>query len=237
MSNPKEPINGQASQTLQITGQATARVRMNFSIPHLLAASMFARRAFAVETENHGQPLGPFFDEIMSYASAAVLSSVAGVESYINELFVNELHIDTARYLENQDSELLSKMWFDLERKDVLDKCDWFLYLRNKSCLRKGVKTYQDMADLIKVRNVLIHFKPEWQDEEKEHMKIGKKLLGKFAPSPFISQSAGFFPQRCMSHGLAEWSVNSASNFIQSFSHEAKLHDLIAQFKHRLETR
>src|SRR5262245_10168915 len=67
----------------------TMRVRSNFAVNHLIAAALFARKTAEIERLHTGTDLNPFFDEIMSYVSASILCAVAGLETYINELFLD----------------------------------------------------------------------------------------------------------------------------------------------------
>lgn len=68
--------------------QATARVIANFAWQHLKAATIFRDRVFALEDEHLKEPLGLFFEEVRSYASACLMSSAASLEALINELFI-----------------------------------------------------------------------------------------------------------------------------------------------------
>ena len=69
--------------------------------------------------------------------------------------------------------------------------------LRTNHGLNKGEAAFDNVAALIKLRNALVHFKPEWSDEKREHLKIEKRLKGKFQLSPFLSPNDEFFPKRC----------------------------------------
>jgi hypothetical protein len=98
----------------------------------------------------------------------------------------------------------------------------------------KDVSQYQSVDTLIKARNALVHFKPEWHDEQEVHDKIGKRLKGKF--SPFVDENSPVFPVRCMTHGFAAWAVRSSLNFVQWYSRLAGLPNRFAQFMERMNT-
>jgi hypothetical protein len=59
---------------------------MNFANTHLLNAHKFAMVAHSVETMNVGQPFGGFYDDITANVVAAVISSTAALEAYVNEI-------------------------------------------------------------------------------------------------------------------------------------------------------
>src|SRR5439155_9055858 len=69
--------------------EAEAALRTNFSILHLLAAAHFSRHVADLEQAQTGEPFGAFFEEIVWFSSACVLSCSAGLEAYANELFVD----------------------------------------------------------------------------------------------------------------------------------------------------
>ncbi len=64
---------------------ATARSRMNFANTHLFNAHRFALRVHEVETTNAGEPFGAFWESIQADTLAAIMSSVASLEAFVNE--------------------------------------------------------------------------------------------------------------------------------------------------------
>lgn len=214
--------------------EATARQRSNFAVQHMLAAARFARLCYKVEAENAGSPFGPFYDEIISYVTATILSSVAGLEANINEIFADGR--DRMIVFDGLDEKLLTEMLDLIEEKPILEKYQFVLTLKRKGKMEKGVQQYQFADSLIKVRNALVHFKPEWHDEQQEHEKIGNRLRGKFTLSPFLDENAPLFPMRCMTHGFAEWAVRSSLDFAQWFAQLADMPNRFEQFIDRMDT-
>ena len=71
---------------------------------------------------------------------------------------------------------------------------------------------------LIDLRNMLVHFKPEWDNDQKKHKEVEKKLKGRFELNPFWPKNNPiFFPFKCLSHGCANWAVGSSMRFILQF--------------------
>jgi hypothetical protein len=66
--------------------EVSARVIANFAWQHLKAATIFRDHVTALEKEYIKGDFGAFFEEIRSYASACLMSSVASLEALINEL-------------------------------------------------------------------------------------------------------------------------------------------------------
>jgi hypothetical protein len=212
---------------MKIGGQGKSRT--NFAVQHIFAAANFSRRADELEHINAGKPFGAFFEEIVWNVSAAILFAVAALEADANEVFM-----DAEMNLKEQDNDLIQRIWQLMEQKGILDKYEMALFLKNKKRLDKGEVVWRDTANLIKLRNALVHFKPEWADAKTEHKKIENRLNGRFRLSPFLSPESEFFPKRCMSHGCAEWAVKTALAFRTFFSQEADLPDRFAPYLDRL---
>jgi hypothetical protein len=64
----------------------------------------------------------------------------------------------------------------------------------------------------------MVHFRPEWPDEQKAHATLGERLRSKFALSPFFDASEPIFPRACMSYGCSKWAVESIRDFIVEYA-------------------
>ena len=232
-SNQPNSIEGRLRITLPpIQLQGRGKVRSNLAIHHLMAAAYYARKSGELEREHAGKNFGEFWDEILWNVSAAVLFGAAALEADANEIFsYPELSFPES------DPLLIDQIWALVEMDSILDKYDMALFLKRKQHLDKGVIAYQDADSLIKLRNALVHFKPEWNDEKKAHKKLEQRLSGKFPLSPFLPTDAEFFPKKCMSHGCAEWAVRTAFAFRTAFSTDSGLPDKFAPFLSRMSTK
>lgn len=200
------------------TISATMRSRIGFAVQHLLAASRFARRCAEIERDNRGKPIDYFFDEIIHCCTAAMFFSVASLEANINEIF-----FDSKQHFNNQTPELIAELWSLLEGKPILEKYQAVLVLKGLEKFVKGAPPYQDVDSLIKARNALVHFKPEWDDEQETLKKVGARLAGKFELSPFLGDGDPVFPHRCMTYGCAQWTVRTALGFMEAFHNMASI--------------
>jgi hypothetical protein len=114
---------------------------------------------------------------------------VAHLESYANELFV-----DMNQNFPGVRQELLEKLWSDYERKSILEKFDLALLLREEASMRvAGVESFQSVEALVRLRNALMHFKPEW--EPAKHKQLSSELRNFFKPSEFLANDPGLFPR------------------------------------------
>ena len=219
------------TETIVITDSFTADVRSNFSIAHLLSATMFSRAVGALEAENEGKIFGDFWEDILANAIATVFTSVAALESYANELFV-----DHAIVFPELRLEVMSKLWELYEQKPILDKYEFALLLRQGEALNKGASPYQHIAALIKLRNALTHYKPEWSNEQVEHAKVSNALKHKAIPSAYFPAHEPLFPKAWVSHGTACWAIRSVLLFINEFEQKASLNSRYAPFMDRFSS-
>ncbi len=104
-----------------------------------------------------------------------------------------------------------------VERSKILQKYQFVLTAANKDAFNRGNSPYQEVDNLIKLRNALVHYKPEWDTDLKNHKVIENRLKSRFNINPFSHDSSVFFPKKCLGHGCAEWSVKSTIEFIEDF--------------------
>ena len=114
-------------------------------------------------------------------------------------------------------SNLLSELWPIMEKSAILYKYQVVLTTTNKEKFNAGIPPYQDVDNLIKLRNALIHYKPEWDTDSKIHKSIEDRLKNNFNINPFSHFNDAFFPKKCLGHGCAEWAVRSSIKFVQAF--------------------
>lgn len=225
----KPPVTLQAELGLTASVEAVLRTRTDFSIQHLLAATYFSRQVANVERAHAGEKFGSFFEEILWFSSACVLSCAAALEAYANELFV-----DRAQHFPDLRSDIVDKLWELYEQKPTLEKFDMALYIKQKPPLERGSRPTQDVAALIALRNGLTHFKPEWDDEQVEHAKISKRLADRFAPSPFLADQEPIFPKGWATSGCTRWAVQAAVSFLQDFEISAGVPPRVTKLADRL---
>jgi hypothetical protein len=207
--------------------QARMTLRMNYAVPHLVSAAMFSRRVGDIETAHLGQGIGPFWEEVLAHASACIFLAVAGLESYANELFA-----DWEQNFPGKSNEEVKKRW--KERDSIFAKLDNALIIRGKCALNRGEERYESARDLVKLRNALVHFKPEWDDKQVKHKMLSCQLRKHFKPSFFIPNDPGLFPRAWASHDCTVWALNAVVRFVGYFEDRAGLSHKLDQFATRL---
>lgn len=196
-----------------LVGQGVIRQRSAFAVQHLMAAARFSRMCGEIEIENSGKSFGSFFDEEISCVSATVMLATASIEANINEYFS-----DIDKNFPELSEKIRESAFTLIEKKSILDKYQYALNFKGKSKMPTGAQPYQDANALIRLRNTLVHFKPEWHDEQDEHKKLEKQLIGKFEINHFVAEGSVFFPLQCISYGCTQWAVKSALKFMEEFS-------------------
>jgi hypothetical protein len=201
------------------SSSVAASLRTHFNVQHMIAAAYFARSALEIESDHTDLIDGEPYFAHRGYVTGAVLSAAASLEATINELFIDAQNPGSPTF-ERADSRtprlLAGGSWDEIEAKPTLCKYQTALTLAEKQEFNRGVPPYQEVDDLIQLRNVLVHYKPGWDTDQKKHRKIANRLKSQFPPNPFAGSNDVFFPKKCLGHGCAEWAVKSGVTFIES---------------------
>lgn len=216
MTDETEVILAGISTIARGTAFVTPRVRQGLVHAHLKGALHFAEQVSEIERKNSGQAFGTFFESIEQNSIACVFFAVAAIESHINEVFS-----DRATTFPDVSPDLVEKVWDMCEMKPPLEKFDIALLLLNQKRMEKDGPPRQDVECVMKLRNALIHFKPEWHDEDADHAKLSKQLSGKFDGSPFLQSEVKMFPIKWMSHAGVRWVARSVIEYLKEFERRA----------------
>lgn len=226
-----ETISGSGNlQSEPATVDMKLRQRSAFAVQHMIAAARFSRMCGEIEIANQDQALDGFFDSQIGAVSATVMLATASLESNINEYLCESEQVFSG--LSRQSSHALVKL---LERKSILEKYQAVLSFRGVDEYPAGKAPYQDVDAVIKLRNALVHFKPEWHDEQELHRKLAAQLKGRFKINPAIGEDGVFFPQQCMSYGCTKWVVNTTLAFMKDFSKRSGLQYRFEKFAARIK--
>lgn len=156
---------------------------------------------------------------------------MAALEAYANELFVDHTEVFPELRMD-----IMAKLWELYEQKPILEKYDFALLLRQGSPFDRGASPHQDISALIKLRNALTHYKPEWSNAQIEHAKVSNALKNRAVASSFFPVSESLFPRAWASHGTTRWAVRSVVSFLRDFEQRASLESRIARLGERMKT-
>ncbi len=221
------PISAQSATVQTEAGTATWLMRVYYSSYHLWAAEHFTQLAADVE---NSPGVRPRFDiQYRAYVTSAILSSVAFLEGAINELFkdVADEHESYIAPIDEDSRKLILAMWDLTEERNrspfsTLDKYQIVLTFCRKEQFSTGTQPYQDADLVIRLRNKLMHYKPESSDGEVQQ-KLDKQLARKFSEKSIsenlLMTGSGnpFFPDRCLGSACAAWAVRSTKKLADDF--------------------
>ncbi|MFI5720948.1 hypothetical protein [Nocardia sp. NPDC051750] len=206
---------------------ATVSIWQPIALQHLWTALHMARLCHERESELLQLGARSPDTEHQALAMTAVISAVSLVETYINEVYAvaaddNKVLRQQIDGIDNHAADLLGLVWngtdMAAEKWSILDKFQFGLAVAGKPKMDSGVNPSQNMKRLIKLRNALVHFKPEWQVHDVAH-KVEKDLKGIFADNQLYS-GAPWFPAVCLAAGCAKWACDTSSAFVDAWSRE-----------------
>jgi len=105
--------------------------------------------------------------------------------------------------------------------------------LRVDKRLDPNISPVENALALIKLRNAVAHFRPEWTDERRKHDKLSNDLRAKFNPSAFFPNEP-MFPRAWASHDFAAWVLRTTVEFLEHFYSEAGVECPLSKFKAQL---
>jgi hypothetical protein len=160
-----------------------------------------------------------------SLCTNIVFSAVAFLEASINELFMDSDDNKDRLLLDLTSEEIgkLNSFWkLGIPRTaqySIIDKYRIAISILGKQQIDLGSEPYQSISCLIKLRNSLVHYEPEWvvtktdNDEEMTNQKIDKLLVGKYTLNKWTGDDNPFFPDKCLSFGMALWILKILYSF------------------------
>ena len=204
---------------------AEVSLRSSLAGHHLRAAAYFARELGRIETD-HDELKEGLFIQHRGLSIGAVVTAVCALEAGINEVYIDAAE-KRERPFEGANPKvplLLSTVWSSVERSPILAKYQVALIHASGQEMAKGKPPYQPTESLVKLRDALVHFKPEWDNDLKAHKKIEERLFGLFAECRYYSpREAAFFPKRCLGYGCAQWAVATVLAFTTEFCAKMRL--------------
>jgi hypothetical protein len=235
-----------------IDDESAIRIRDCFSVRYIQSAALLCRLGYQIEREFAS--CGEISEEERLrhevYILNSVLSSVAFLESTINELYADAAD-DAYFFIDEQKGFLLKTIgerWRNeknFDRAPLVNKYQKILVIADKPPFNESDPVFSDIRTLIEIRNYLMHYKREWivvqqgetpDDNKETHGERLEKILhNKFAPNPLAQQHRPFFPDTFFGHGCAEWAVNNSLAFTDDFFKRLDLPPPYEGIKNELE--
>lgn len=209
-----------ASET-DIAMPIAVSMRVYFSTYHLWAAKEFCISAKNIEENHVGKAL--FDIKHRAYVTNSIFSSVAFLEAAINEIFkdASDEYLSYIHKLSDSKIQLIADYWNKTEEKNkfpsTLDKYQEILRFCECSTFDKSDSLFQNAQLVTKLRNNLVHYKPESLSVTDCH-RLSKQLTGKFPKNKLMNESGNpFFPDQCLGYGCAKWAIKAVEDFANNF--------------------
>ncbi len=149
----------------------------------------------------------------------AIFLSVAFLESAINELYL-ELQ-DAGRNgisaIPKRAHALLARLWPSVEFSPMMLRYRVALQAADAERFNEARAPYRDVANLLRLRDALVHHRPERYDERRRHHSLQLRLRGEFPANTLLPARARWFPDVCLGSGCAAWAIRTAEAFSDAF--------------------
>lgn len=188
---------------------------------HIYAACLFAGAARDLEAS--GQSVEEVERQHKANVVSALIATVAFLEAGINELFCDAAeNLGELQPIGDEVVRCMGRVWrLGVPRTaaySVLEKFEIALSLAGKPELDRGRKPTQDVVDIVKLRNALIHYEPEWITGDAEPHGMEKRFRGRFTTNQlFLGIANPFYPDHCLGFGCCKWAIESALDFYKEF--------------------
>jgi hypothetical protein len=204
--------------TVEVRGSVDLRVSIrSYSSGHLLwTAQHEAELAGQVEAGLAGKV--PFSLEHRGYVLSSIIASVAFLEAMVNELFQDAADGKASQpdgYLSPLSADcrrLMADLWRatrEGKRLGTIEKFERLLSFAQAPPLDRGGQVYENAMLTIRLRNTLVHFRPEDRSAEDEAHEM-ERLIGKFADNALMAGSGNpWWPYKALGYGAADWAHRS----------------------------
>ena len=199
-------------------GEDATWSRDRLSRHHIISAHNFAESAAEIELEDPGETPTDEKWRYRAYVTAAVLSSAGFLEASINELY-----LELQKVTNSEDSHLrhelalLVSAWPQIVTSPVLQKYQIALSVTDADPYNEDVTPFAEAECLVRLKSALLSYSPDWDDARGRHHVLEERLKDAFPPSPLVSASRPWFPDRVLGAGCAKWAVKCVQVFTNDF--------------------
>ena len=193
-------------------------VRSHASTWMLRSAMRFTDQAKRIEDDHPGEWKSPHVEEHKDLVIAAVLGAATFLEAMVNELFADasdNLETSGDRSLAPLSKKaicLMSDWWRETKQgvEGTLAKYQLLLEFNCQEKLDKGAEPYQSADLLLKLRNKLIHYRPETVYVGDSN-RFENRLSGRFPGNGLVASKTSNYWLNCvLGAGCSQWSHETA---------------------------
>lgn len=189
-------------------------MRSYLSTHHLWGAQHLAASAAEIEAQHQGR--SRFDVRHRAFVMSSIVESVSFLEAAVNEIFQDawDAHSSYVGHVPERMRERLRAYWRTAgDSASIFSKYQVALGMLEREPLDVGAEPYQSAFLVVKLRNLLVHFKPETTSAAEEQ-NIVRQLGTKFGENKLMSGSGNpFFPDKCLGAECASWAACSCKTF------------------------
>lgn len=199
-------------------GEDATWSRDRLSRHHIISAHNFAESAAQIELKDPGETPTEEKWRYRAYVTAAVLSAAGFLEASINELYLELQKVTNSEdsHLRHELS-LLVSAWPQIVTSPVLQKYQIALSVTDADTYNEDVTPFVEAEGLVRLKAALLSYTPDWEDSRGRLQVLEERLKDAFLPSPLVSASRPWFPDRVLGAGCAKWAVKSVQVFTNDF--------------------
>jgi hypothetical protein len=203
---------------ISLSGQIVLKTRTSWAFQHLRSAALFAGEAARLDVGGTFPAPVNIDTRYVAASTAAIVEAACALEATINELRSDldepsEQAVGRAAAV----APVLRRLWHTVDRGPILEKMQWLLLLSGCEAFDQGREPFQPVADVVFLRNELVHFKVEWSDDAAASARIESRLFYRFPCSSWAAPSQLYFPYRCIGAGAAQWAYESVRDLLPAF--------------------
>jgi hypothetical protein len=193
-------------------------IEHSFQREHLLAAGYFVAMEKRIESRGAAAVGSEGMTRHRACVTGAIVSSVAFLESSINELYLEfALAGDDGSPIPTRAHTQLETLWPSAEGASLTLRYQVALQSVDAERFNEKRTTFKNVERLIELRDALVHHQPERHDERQRHQSLQRRLRTCFAPNTLLHAHARWFPDLCLGAGCATWALKSAQAFSDDF--------------------
>lgn len=194
-------------------------IEHSFQREHLLAASFFVAMAGRIESRGAAAVGVEGMTRHRASVTGAIVSSVAFLESSINELYLEFQRAgDDGSAIPTRAHTQLEILWPSTDGAPLMRRYQVALQSVDAERFNERRSTYKNVERLLELRDALVHHQPERHDERQRHQGLQRRLRTCFSPNTLPGPRARWFPDLCLGAGCATWALRSAEAFSNEFS-------------------
>jgi len=190
-------------------------LRSYFSSHLLWTAQREAEIAGRMEAAHSGE--SRFDVEHRGHVLSSIVASAAFMEAMINELYQDAAddHIPEDGYIAPLSAScrrLMAELWraTDGGVLKAIRKYEMLLAFADAPPLDRGAKPHQDAALAIRLRNAILHYRPEDISVDGEAHAMEQRLRGRFEDNAFMAGSGNaWWSDHALGYGAATWAIRS----------------------------